>query len=106
MLTVTLKQARANLNRLVAAALRGEQVVLMRGARHVVTLLPISAADLELAPRLSDAQAERLWAELSAARRAGQVAEFAGPEPAVAFLRGSPARPAVRSGARRKRPAA
>ncbi len=66
MQAVTIREAKARLNALVEAAERGEQVVLMRGARHVALIVPLSAEDLEVAPRLSDGQAERLWRELAA----------------------------------------
>ncbi|MGH7339791.1 MAG: hypothetical protein ACREKH_04805, partial [Candidatus Rokuibacteriota bacterium] len=83
----------ARLNALVEAAERGEQVVLMRGAQHVALIVPLSAEDLEVAPRLSDRQAERLWREITtgAAHGSGVVSES--PEAAVALLAGGkPAR--------------
>jgi antitoxin (DNA-binding transcriptional repressor) of toxin-antitoxin stability system len=88
MQAVTIREAKARLNALVEAAERGEQVVLMRGAQHVALIVPLSAEDLEVAPRLSDRQAERLWREIAtgAAQGAGIVAES--PEAAVAFLAG------------------
>jgi len=94
MQAVTIREAKARLNALVAAAQRGEQVVLMRGSKHVALIVPLSADDLELAPRLSDRQAERLWREITtgAARGSGIVADS--PEAAVALLAGrKPARP-------------
>lgn len=88
MITVTIGEAKARLNRLVDMALKGEQVVFLRGSRHVATLVPISAEDLELAPRLGDAQAARLWQEIARERKEGRVREFATPEDAIRFLNG------------------
>lgn len=65
MITATLQEAKAGLNRLVEKARSGEQVVLMRGAKVVATILPLSSDDLEIAPQLSDSQAERFWKEVS-----------------------------------------
>ena len=86
MQAVTIREAKARLNALVEAAERGEQVVLMRGAQHVALIVPLSAEDLEVAPRLSDRQAERLWREIAteAAHGASFVADS--PAAAVAFL--------------------
>jgi len=92
MVAVTIKEARARLNWLVAAVLRGEQVVLMRGSRHVAAIVPVSSKDLEIAPRLTDGQAERFWREIAAERRRGAVASFASAEAAVAHLGKSVAR--------------
>lgn len=61
MICATLKDAKARLNKLVDQAVAGEDVVLMRGSKHVAAIMPISEADLGLSPRLSDAQARRLW---------------------------------------------
>ncbi len=97
---VTIRDAKARLNALVEAAERGEQVVLMRGSRVVAAIVPVSASELELAPRLSDPQAERLWQSLAAERRGGARVVFDSPEQAVAHLAGPP-RPA---GRRRQRP--
>ena len=100
--SVTIREARARLNALVEAAERGEQVVLMRGSRHVAQIVPLSDADLEVAPRLSDRQAERLWREIATESRhgAGLVAES--PEKAVAFLSSRP--PERRRGPRPQAP--
>lgn len=95
MQAVTIREAKARLNALVEAAEQGEQVVLMRGAKHVALIVPLSAADLEVAPRLTDAQAERLWAQLAADRRDGSSVVMESPEKAVAFLAGPLRRPAA-----------
>jgi prevent-host-death family protein len=83
---VTIKEAKARLNALIDAAAHGEQVVLMRGSKHVAVIVPISSDDLELAPSLTDAQATRLWKQLAAERAAGATTTFATPAAAVAFL--------------------
>ncbi len=86
MQAVTIREARARLNALVEAAERGEQVVLMRGAKHVALIVPLSAEDLEVSPRLTDAQAERLWRQIAAERNDGESVVVETAERAVAFL--------------------
>jgi prevent-host-death family protein len=95
MQAVTIREAKARLNALVDAAERGEQVVLMRGSRLVAAIVPVSAADLELAPHLTDPQAERLWRQLENERASGASLVFDAPEKAVAHL-GSGRRKAAR----------
>jgi prevent-host-death family protein len=92
MQAVTIREAKARLNALVEAAERGEQVVLMRGARHVALIVPLSAEDLEVAPRLSDGQAERLWREIAAESRHGAGVVMDSPDQAVAYLAAAPKR--------------
>lgn len=87
MKAVTIREAKARLNALVEAAERGEQIVLMRGSKHVAAIVPLSADDLELAPSLTDAQADRLWRRLREERLAGTPRVFDSPERAVSFLR-------------------
>lgn len=86
MQTVTIREAKARLNALVDAAERGEQVVLMRGSRLVAAIVPVSAADFELAPRLTDPQAERLWRQIETGRASGASLVFDSAEKAVAHL--------------------
>jgi prevent-host-death family protein len=93
MRAVTIREAKARLNELVEAATRGEQVVLMRGSRHVAALVPVSTEELELPPRLSDPQAERLWRQLATELRDGSSLAFETPEAAVAHLSGRRAMP-------------
>jgi antitoxin (DNA-binding transcriptional repressor) of toxin-antitoxin stability system len=88
MQAVTIREAKARLNALVEAAQRGEQVVLMRGARHVALIVPLSAEDLEVAPRLSDRQAERLWREIATGAQHGTGIVAESPEAAVSLLAG------------------
>ena len=87
MRAVTLKEAKARLNELVDAVTRGEQVVLRKGAKHVAAIVPLSAAELELPPRLTDAQAERLWRSLAQEQRQGGVRTFESAAEAVGHLR-------------------
>ena len=84
MITATIRDAKARLNDLVDKALQGEEVVLLRGSKHVVMLMPITDADLELAPRLSDAQALRFWERIERERAEGKVLAFESPEQAAA----------------------
>lgn len=101
MRAVTIREAKARLNELVEAAIRGEQVVLMRGSKHVAALVPVSTEELELPARLSDPQAERLWRHLASGLRDGSSLVFETPEAAVAHLSGKRSR---RAGATRRRP--
>jgi prevent-host-death family protein len=99
MRAVTIREAKARLNELVEAATRGEQVVLMRGSKHVAALVPVSTEELELPPRLSDPQAERLWRWLASELRDGSTLAFETPEKAVAYLSG---KRATQPGGRRR----
>jgi prevent-host-death family protein len=65
MRAVTIKEAKAHLNELVDAAVEGQQVVLMRGSKHVAVIVPITAEELEHSARLTDEQASRLWSSLA-----------------------------------------
>lgn len=65
MVTATLQEAKAKLNSLVEKALAGDLVVLMRGAKIVARIQPLSEDDLELSPSLTDAQAEQFWKEVN-----------------------------------------
>jgi prevent-host-death family protein len=94
--TVTIREAKARLNALVDAAERGEQVVLMRGSRLVAAIVPVSQDDLELAPRLTDPQAERLWRQIEGERASGASLVFDAPGKAVAYLASSPRKKAPR----------
>ena len=103
--TVTIREAKARLHALVDAAERGEQVVLMRGSRLVAAIVPVSADDLELAPRLTDSQAERLWRQIEGERASGASLVFDAPEKAVAHLasfppKTTPRRPTAAKGGR------
>lgn len=103
MQAVTIREAKARLNALVEAAERGEQVVLMRGSRLVAAIVPVSAADLELGPRLSDPQAERFWRQLETERSSGASLVMEGPAQAVAALSGARPPDTERRGAGRLR---
>jgi len=52
----------------------------------VAAIVPVSAADFELAPRLTDPQAERLWKQIESERASGASLVFDAPEKAVAHL--------------------
>jgi prevent-host-death family protein len=90
MRAVTIKEAKARLNELVEAAVGGEQVVLMKGSKHVAAIVPVSAEEIELPPRLTDEQAERLWRQIADERRSGKMRGFESAEAAVAYLKKPP----------------
>jgi prevent-host-death family protein len=92
MRAVTIKEAKARLNELIEAARRGEDVVLMKGAKHVAAIVPISAEELEIATKITDDRAARLWSQIAEERRGGGLAVFEAPEQAVAHLSKSPRR--------------
>jgi prevent-host-death family protein len=100
---VTIREAKARLNELVEAATQGEQVVLMRGSKHVAAIVPLSADELELPPRLSDAQAERLWRSLAAQQDANRTVVFRDSAAAIAHLARSRPRTSRRSKSPRRR---
>lgn len=83
MITITLQEAKAKLNQLVERALAGDDVVLMRGAKVVARIQPITENDIEISPRLTDAQAEHFWAEV----REKDSKKVSGAHDAVEYLR-------------------
>ncbi len=83
MVMLTLQEAKAKLNRLVEAARQGEQVVLLRGSEVVASLIPLSSENLEIAPTLTDLQADRLRQEIKKERKK----TFSNAEGAVGYLR-------------------
>jgi antitoxin (DNA-binding transcriptional repressor) of toxin-antitoxin stability system len=83
MITVTLQEAKATLNRLVERAHAGEDVVLMRGSKVVATIVPLSERDLVVESRLTDEQAVRFWAKMDREDKA----VFTSPEKAVHYLK-------------------
>ena len=87
MRAVTIREAKARLNALVEAAERGEQVILMRGSKHVAAIVPLSEEDLELRPHIGDPQAERLWKRLEEERREGSSVILESAEKAVDYLK-------------------
>jgi hypothetical protein len=79
----------------------------MRGSKLVAAIVPVSAEDLELGPRLSDPQAERFWRHLEAERRDGASLVMDSAEGAVAAMSGAsspgpPRRRALRGRKRRR----
>lgn len=83
MITATLHEAKAKLNKLVEAARLGEQVVLLRGSEIVATIIPLDPADIEIASVLSDQAAEKFWKEIDIAEKK----TFPNPAKAVAYLK-------------------
>ena len=86
MITATIREAKAKLNDLIDKALQGEEVVLLRGSKHVVALTPVTDDDLELSAHLTDAQAGRFWDRIEREREEGKLLSFESPEEAVAAL--------------------
>jgi antitoxin (DNA-binding transcriptional repressor) of toxin-antitoxin stability system len=114
MRAVNIKEAKARLNELIDAATAGEQVVLMRGSKHVAAIVPITADDLELATPLTDAMAGRLWQRLSEERSGGKtrifpdaaaaVGQLAADSPAAMAMETRPRYGAARARAAKKAP--
>jgi prevent-host-death family protein len=84
MICATLKDAKATLNKLVEYAAAGEDVILMRGSRHVAAIVSISDADLELSSRLSDARAAALWQQIDKEIADRRVKEWKDPDKVLA----------------------
>lgn len=84
---VTIREAKTRLNELINAAARGEQVVLMRRSKHVATIVPISAQDVEVSTHLSDDQADRLWQGIAAERKRKTAMTFRSAAAAVRALK-------------------
>lgn len=61
MITASVTETRRRLSELIELARQGEEVVIIKDSRPVAALQPIDASDLELANRLTDHQAGRLW---------------------------------------------
>ena len=80
MICATLKDAKATLNKLVNQAVAGEDVVLMKGSKHIAAIVPISEDDIEFSSRISDPQAARLWARLDEEIKSGVTAALESPE--------------------------
>jgi prevent-host-death family protein len=84
MICATLKDAKARLNKLVERASAGEDVVLMKGSKHVAAIVSISEDDIEISTRISDAQALRLWERIDAEIAHGRAREVERPEEILA----------------------
>ena len=80
MICATLKDAKARLNKLVEQAVSGEDVILMRGSKHVAAIVRITEDDIELSPRLSDGQASNLWERIDAEIADGVAVHIEAPE--------------------------
>ncbi|HZF47018.1 MAG TPA: hypothetical protein VE093_00135 [Polyangiaceae bacterium] len=106
MRALTIKEAKAHLNELVEAAIGGEDVVLMRGSRHVAAIVPLTEEDIYIASRVTDEQAARLWQALAIDRAAGKTIELDSMESAVAALQGKGEPPKAKSRRARKPSAA
>ncbi len=78
MKTVTISEAKAKLSGLVEAAQNGEQVLIMRGSRPAVTLVPVHEEDLVIWPplRVTDRAADTLLAEASQESASGRAKTF------------------------------
>ena len=79
MKTVTITEAKAKLSGLVEAAQNGEQVLIMRGSKPAVTLVPVQEEDLVIWPRLrvSDRAANALLDEAQQELAHGTAQTFA-----------------------------
>lgn len=86
MICATLKEAKVKLNTLVQEAVNGEDVILMRGAKHIAAIIPISEDDLCLDLKLTDTQADRLWRYIEQEREEGKLREFDSSAQVVADL--------------------
>jgi prevent-host-death family protein len=88
MICATLKEAKAKLNGLVERACRGEDVILMRGSKHVAAIVPITEDDLEIRATLTDAKAVSLWERIAREKASGKTRTFGNVSSAVKGLAG------------------
>lgn len=84
MKTFTISEAKAKLSALVAAAERGEEILIMRGAKPAVTLTRVMEEDLAIWPRVPMNALESFEQEVQADRKAGQLKLLGRNTPAVA----------------------
>ena len=73
MKTFTISEAKAKLSALVAAAERGEEILIMRGAKPAVTLTRVSEEDLAIWPKIPISALASFDQEIEADRKAGQL---------------------------------
>jgi prevent-host-death family protein len=83
MITRSISEARRELGRLIEQARQGQDVVIIKDSRPVAALRPIDDADLDLAPEITDAQAQALWKW----SEAQPSKTFNSPESAVKYLK-------------------
>jgi prevent-host-death family protein len=83
MLTVTISEAKAKLSALVEAAERGEDVLILRGAKPAVTLTPVTEADLALWPAVPERALAAFEREIEA-ERIGRNLKLVGKHPVAA----------------------
>ena len=89
MITKSVTEARRQLSALIEMARKGEEVVIIKDSRPVAALQPVDASDMELATRVSDRQARRLWE--MAASEPGRA--FGSAPAAVKYLKREIAKP-------------
>lgn len=80
MICATLSEAKSRLNALVEKAASGEDVILMRGSKHVAAIVPISERDLSLCTNLSDEQSQRLWDRVDREIATGKAKQLDNPQ--------------------------
>ena len=75
MKTFTISDAKSHLSALVEMAERGDQVLIMRGSKPAVTLVPVDEEDLMICRplRVSDPAAEGLMAEARTELKTGRA---------------------------------
>lgn len=78
MKTFTISEAKAKLSALVESAEKGEQVLIMRGSKPAVTLIPVCEEDLVIWPKLqvSDKAADSLLQEAKEELKIGKAKTF------------------------------
>ena len=74
MKTVTISEAKAKLSALVESAEKGEQILIMRGSKPAVTLIPVHDEDLVIWPSLhvSERAAQALLVEADKELKTGK----------------------------------
>ncbi len=84
MKTFTISEAKAKLSALVAAAERGEEILIMRGAKPAVTLTRVLEEDLAIWPKVPVSALASFEREIEADRKEGQLKFLGRKTPAAA----------------------
>jgi prevent-host-death family protein len=84
MITRSISEARRQLGALIELARQGEDVVIIKDSKPVVSLRPVTEADLELVPEITDAQAKRI---LEWDRKQPPGKKFDSPEAAARYIK-------------------
>lgn len=75
---VTISEAKSKLSALITSVEKGEQIMIMRGSRPVVTLTPVSEDDVCFHPSFSVKALASFESEIAAERKAKKLVRLGG----------------------------